>query len=641
MKTFFVLLILFIATYTQAADLQSYLLPAPKHVQINEGQFQAGKISIHLPAPDVQFTQPLLSLLDAFDKTGFQAQLSPLSNSINTLGINCNIDNLLPEQAYNLCIKNDGILLTGGSETGLYYGLLTLQQIGNFAKAEGYWPLLCIEDEPDFERRGVMLDISRDKVPTMATLYSIVDKLAAWKINELQLYTEHTFAYQNHQTVWKDADPMTAEQIQALDAYCQRYFIDLVPNQNSFGHMKRWLIHEEYEQLAELPQPGKTIWGMMSRTSLSPVEPGSLELMKELYAELLPNFSSQYFNIGCDETVELGVGKSKELCKKNGKGRVYLDFVLQLKNEVDKYDRTTQFWGDIILHHPELIPELPKDMVALIWGYEADYPFNKNCPKFKEAGLSYYVCPGTSTWNSIIGRNKNAFGNLKNAAINGKKYGATGFLNTNWGDQGHWQPLSVCYPSLLYGAALSWNVDANADINIAQHVSHQVFNDASGQSGMAIVNLGNAYLKMNAITDNSNIFHQLLKRNKKSIHTDRWLKRVSATHTESTISFIKQQMAVLEAAPMQCSDADVVRAEMDQACDLALHACHLALAKLQTKDGYFASLPSSEKIALQVELQQLIENHRTIWLMRNRPGGLADSSAKMEAILNSYKRTNY
>jgi hypothetical protein len=157
---------------------------------------------------------------------------------------------------------------------------------------------------------------------------------------------------------------------------------------------------------------------MSSRRSLSPTEKGSIELMKELYAELLPNFTSPYFNIGCDETVELGVGKSKQMCEEIGKGQVYLNFLTQLKSEVDKYNLRVQFWGDIILHHPELIPELPKDMIALIWGYDEHYPFDKNCAKFKAAGLDYYVCPGTSSWMTIIGRNKNAFGNLQNDAIN-------------------------------------------------------------------------------------------------------------------------------------------------------------------------------------------------------------------------------
>ena len=75
----------------------------------------------------------------------------------------------------------------------------------------------------------------------MATLFGLVDLLASWKINQLQLYTEHTFAYQRHRTVWADASPMTAAEIQELDRYCQKHFVDLVPNQNSLGHLERWL----------------------------------------------------------------------------------------------------------------------------------------------------------------------------------------------------------------------------------------------------------------------------------------------------------------------------------------------------------------------------------------------------------------
>jgi len=113
--------------------------------------------------------------------------------------------------------------------------------------------LVCIDinDWPDFPNRGVLLDISRDKVPTMKTLYELVDLLSEWKINQFQLYTEHTFAYRNHGVVWDKAGPMTGEEILALDMYCRERFVELVPNQNSFAHMERWLKHKEYLHLAE------------------------------------------------------------------------------------------------------------------------------------------------------------------------------------------------------------------------------------------------------------------------------------------------------------------------------------------------------------------------------------------------------
>lgn len=100
--------------------------------------------------------------------------------------------------------------------------------------------------------------------------------------------------------------------------------------------------------------------GTKSKTSLDPTNPKSFKLISELYNELLPNFSSKYFNIGCDETMELGLGRSKTVCDKEGKGKVYLDYLKKLNAEVNKLGKTTQFWGDIIINHSELIPKLPK-----------------------------------------------------------------------------------------------------------------------------------------------------------------------------------------------------------------------------------------------------------------------------------------
>ncbi len=236
-------------------------------------------------------------------------------------------------QGYHLSVAADGIRILGDDAAGAFYGVMTLKQL---LQTQGSTlPLLEIEDYPDFPARGVMYDISRDKVPTMETLYRLIDWLAALKINQFQLYTEHTFAYRQHPKVWATASPITAEQILALDAYCQERFVELVPNQNSFGHMYRFLKLPEYKHLAETDQ--KVLeWLDEVPFSLAPVDPGSIELVSSLYDELLPNFTSKLFNVGADETFDLGYGRSKQAVEEKGKGRVYLDFLLQIYQRVQK-----------------------------------------------------------------------------------------------------------------------------------------------------------------------------------------------------------------------------------------------------------------------------------------------------------------
>ena len=89
------------------------------------------------------------------------------------------------------------------------------------ACTRGCCPWARCDDWPDLPVRGVMLDISRDKVPTLATLRALIDRLASWKVNQVQLYMEHTFAYRDHEEVWASASPLTAEEVRDLDRFCR------------------------------------------------------------------------------------------------------------------------------------------------------------------------------------------------------------------------------------------------------------------------------------------------------------------------------------------------------------------------------------------------------------------------------------
>ena len=364
-------------------------------------------------------------------------------------------------QGYVLSISDTGVDIRSAGACGLFYAAQTLAQLlRQFGPRP---PYLEIIDAPDFPTRGVLIDISRDKVPTMETLFAFVDQLAEWKFNQFQLYTEHTFAFQAHPDVWANASPMTGAEIEALDAYCRERFIDLVPNQNSFGHLERWLRLPPYRDLAEAPQGSRLPWGSWweGPAGLNPLDPRSLELIFGLYDDLLPHFSSNYFNVGCDETFDLGQGKSKIVCERIGKHRVYLNYLLKIHERVRTHGRVMQFWGDIILHEPALIAELPRDVIALQWGYTAGHPFDRDGAHFAQAGVPFYVCPGTSSWQSFAGRTDNAMANLRNAAVNGRKHGAIGYLVTDWGDLGHHQYQSVALLPFAAGAGFGWCYDAN------------------------------------------------------------------------------------------------------------------------------------------------------------------------------------
>jgi hypothetical protein len=525
------------------------------------------------------------------------------------------IDHSIPhEQGYRLSITPVKIVIASRSPAGAWYAEKTLQQIASqFGPS---LPCLEVEDWPDFPVRGVMLDISRDKVPTMATLFALVDRLAGWKINQLQLYMEHTFAYSRHRAVWHNASPMTAAEIRELDQYCRARFIDLVPNQNSFGHMERWLKHPQYQHLAEAIDGAETPWGFRWKGpfSLCPTDPEALELLRELYAELLPNFSSSLFNVGCDETFDIGQGRSKAECDGLGVHRVYLNFLGRVNDLVKSHGRRMMFWGDVILHQPELIAELPKELIALQWGYEANHPFDTEGRAFTEAGVPYYVCPGTSSWNSIAGRTDNAIANLRSAAHSGKQHGAIGYLNTDWGDNGHLQYLPISYLPFAAGAAFSWCLDRNQNLDLVAAVNQYAFDDPTGALGRAAYDLGNVYQACKKPNNNGSALFRLLVIPPTDPSPETGLTAENFDATEAAID-----AAVLPLHSMDACTAEqhLITDELRNAAQMLRFCVEIGRSKL--------ALPVCRKI----DLSGLIAEHRRLWLARNRPGGLEDSAGRL------------
>ena len=454
-----------------------------------------------------------------------------------------------------------------------------------------------------FAVRSYMLDISRDKVPSMGTLKQLVEILEKFNYNQLQLYTEHTFAYSKHEAVWKNASPTTAQEVRELDLFCAMHGIDLVPNQNSFGHLERWLVKPEYNHLAELPHGGAPLpWGGFKKdpTTLCPTDPASLEFLAGLYDELLPNFESRLFNIGCDETFDLlGEGRSAAAVKEKGEGRVYLEFLLKVAELVRKRGKRPMFWGDVILRHPELVPELPKDLIALDWGYEGNHPFMDEAAKFAAAGLDFYVCPGTSSWNSLAGRVENMRENMIAAERAGHLHGAKGFMVTDWGDGGHWQPLAASLPGLILGGNLAYSGASAAKMDL-----EDALNAVMGVPlGGTLLRLGTLYLRGGALRANASELFRILA-------NDRGYSR----HPGLTDHILTEISAIAEGCRHDAARfaggayPNVWAQEIMYMANLVDAACNRRDEK---------------------RLRFLREEHGRVWRLRNREGGRADSLAKL------------
>jgi hypothetical protein len=470
-----------------------------------------------------------------------------------------------------------------------------------------------------------MLDVSRGRVPRLETLLDLIERLADFKINELQLYTEHTFAYRRYQSAWRNWGALTAAEMRQLDARCGELGIDLVPNQNSFGHLRHLLEHPKLKQLAEVDRPYEGATGDFLRhpATLAPNHPGTLRLLRELYDELLPNFSSAYFNVGCDETWDLGRGQSRRICERRGKGQVYVDFLKRIHREVARRKHRMMFWGDIILNHPKLLKELPHELIAMNWGYEASHPFEAEAAIFAKSGLEFYICPGTSTWMSLLGRHDNAFANLRAAAEAGHKHGAIGYLNCDWGDGGHPQPLAVSWPLYLAGAALSWCAHTFDESQLTPVLSREIFQDPTQRIASAALALGRAHLKFKYHEANITPFGAVIaapQPHTRELFCRSGLKlyaRIPAARIGAALAEVEKQRKQIMAARLRDKRGRTLQTELLLATRMAEQSCRIMLWHQALASG---NQNSGRRLAREgvTALGKLRKDFNAYWPTRNK-----------------------
>lgn len=560
--------------------------------------------------------------------------------SLSTSPVERRVDGL-PSQGFEIDISDSAIELRHTDGAGLRYGRALLEQVKSQVTQ---WPQLTVRDWPDYSVRGFMLDISRGRVPKRQTLDRLVEILELIRVNQLQLYTEHTFAYADHEVVWRDASPMTPGDIHWLDVRCQEAGIELVANQNSFGHMERWLVHDDYRHRAECPD-GFTRFGVhRDPSTLAPTQENA-DFSLKLLEELLPHFTSKKINVGFDETWELGEGASAQAAEERGLGRVYLDHLRRIIDPLLERGYQPQFWGDIISEHPELAAELPEGATAAAWIYQAprkprpeheqafrdigldpDVEFGgfaaRSAP-FIDAGYPYWVVPGTATWRSLVGRLDNAIDNLIDAAEVGLKSGASGYLVTEWGDQSHVQSLSVAYPPLVFGAAVGWSLEANRELSLAPVLDRYVFGDETGKLSMALDVLGRLWGRMGQDTFNCSPLHAAMTTGLNFV-----VGEADPDKVAEVISDIESSIADIEASSPSSSDGEAVKNELIAAARLARHGAW----RVSRDDG--GAAPSVPE--LKADLAEAMDLHRDAWLARSRPGGMELGLAQLDEIAAQY-----
>lgn len=459
-----------------------YVIPKPQKWKIGEESFVLSydkKIVVDISCGMEAFAYAKQIQTEMLQSIGYK--LAVIKGKSLKAGIVLSIDPTEERNSeeYSLCVNEKGIKVEGKSLKGLFYGVQSLRQILRQAGAK--IPYMEISDYPSMSVRGFYHDVTRGRIPTLDYLKKLADKAAFYKLNQLQLYVEHTYLFEDFSELWRDDTPLTAEDILELDRYCKSLHIDLVPSLSSFGHLYKLLRTKTYCHLCELEGTAKEPFSFIDRMRHHTIDVSnseSLGVITKLMDEYMALFSSKYYNICADETFDLGKGKNQKRTRELGTERVYIAFVRKLCEHVISRGKIPMFWGDIISVHPEYVSELPKETICLNWGYSPEITEDVTV-RFAKAGVKQYLCPGVRGWNQLINEIGDSYENIKRMCTYAAKYQALGVLTTDWGDYGNINHPDFSLTGMIYGAAFSWNTEIVDYEEINRQISRVEFMDSS------------------------------------------------------------------------------------------------------------------------------------------------------------------
>ena len=476
----------------QPEQVQVHLLPAPREAFLGGPTGPLGHISVVVPGRDEQDlfaardledgvkqmekAQARASHGDDGDAKGATAYRVTLLRSdaaaakalLSHTGLV--FHPAMESEGYVIVLEAHEATIVGASSSGVFYGVQTFKQLLPLADEPRVLPKGTIRDWPAMRYRGIDDDLSRGPFPTLEFQKHQVRVFASFKANIYSPYFEHTLLYPDHPLAAPPGSALTPAEAHELVEYARQYHVTIVPEQEAFGHLHHVLKYDLYQDAAETPH-GYVI---------APGQASTLPLIKDWFTQIAAEFPSPFIHIGADETFDLGRGRTQERVQQQGYGPVYMDFLKQIHDELAPLHKQLLFWGDIGDQNPDSVSALPKDMIAVPWGYGAHENFDKMIEPFAKAGIETWVAPGDSNWNEVFPAAKNAFWNIQGFIREGQKLGSTGALTTVWNDDGEGL-FNLDWYSLMFGAVAAWQP---GETNIATYQQNygQDFNlDPSGK----------------------------------------------------------------------------------------------------------------------------------------------------------------
>lgn len=356
-------------------------------------------------------------------------------------------------EAYDLTVNEQGVTIQARSSAGIFYGAETLRQLVEGEGTGAVLPEVEIHDWPSMAYRGTMVDISHGPLPTEKEIDRQLDFLARWKANQYYLYTEDSLELTGYPLLNTNAR-LSKDEVRRIVAYGRERHIDVIPNFDLYGHEHDLFRIEQYSGLSDEPHG----------TEFDASNPKVKSLLTDWVNQFADLFPSPFASIGFDETFQIEAAT-------HATGAAAMPaslFARQLSAVAGLFQqrgKTVMAYDDIMVKYPEVIPQLPKGLIAVAWYYTSEDPnYRRWLGPFEARHIPYIVQPGVTSWAQIFPDFDTSSKNIDTFLAAGRRSGALGLVNSMWADDAQLL-FRMSLPGMAYGAAAPWQstpMDKNA-----------------------------------------------------------------------------------------------------------------------------------------------------------------------------------
>ena len=277
------------------------------------------------------------------------------------------IDNNMDPEEYIVTIEKSTVNILSGSVKGIDYAMQTLWQIS----PDGNLPTGRIEDKPSMKIRGFHLNFDSFRQMDINEALYVLETAADLKLNTVLIEYSNRFPFENHKQIAVNTT-LLPEDILKINKKAQELGLEIIPLQQTIGHLEYLLRHDQYEKIRE---------NLDSESQICPLNPLSIKIVEELLDEIIQGHPGiRYIHLGGDEARSLGKCLScKDKVEKHGISKLYIDYMNSICEYVINKGLTPIIWDDMLCAHPEALDLLDKRIVIMYWDY---WTVSKSSPYF-------------------------------------------------------------------------------------------------------------------------------------------------------------------------------------------------------------------------------------------------------------------